>query len=121
MSGTDYIPRKGDVVALDFEPSKGREIRKRRPALVISNQRYSILTGLVIVLPITHAENNTLVHLGFFVGVNCSHVDGYVNTLQIHSFDFKKRQAQYLDTLDSESMRCVLQRVNQMINANEQS
>lgn len=51
----DYLPHKGDIVTIDFNPSSGSEIRKRRPALVISNSRYSALTGLAVVCPITHA------------------------------------------------------------------
>ena len=62
MSGvrTDYLPHKGDIVAIDFNPSSGSEIRKRRPALVISNSRYSALTGLAVVCPIIHVQTNRL-------------------------------------------------------------
>lgn len=31
-----YIPDKGDIVWLDFEPSAGKEITKRRPTFIIS-------------------------------------------------------------------------------------
>ncbi|WP_154064494.1 type II toxin-antitoxin system PemK/MazF family toxin, partial [Enterococcus faecalis] len=31
----DY-PKQKDIVWIDFDPSKGKEIRKRRPALVVS-------------------------------------------------------------------------------------
>lgn len=30
-----YIPEKQDIIWLDFDPSVGREIQKRRPALVV--------------------------------------------------------------------------------------
>ncbi|WP_172574268.1 type II toxin-antitoxin system PemK/MazF family toxin [Ligilactobacillus agilis] len=33
-------------------------MRKRRPALVISNSRYSSLTGLALICLITHALSN---------------------------------------------------------------
>ena len=59
-----YIPDKGDIIILDFNPSSGAEIRKRRPAVVISNNKYSSLTGLVVVCPITHATNNRLKDTG---------------------------------------------------------
>ena len=62
MSGvrTDYLPHKGDSVTIDFNPSSGSEIHKRRPALVISNSQYSSLTRLAVVCLITHAPNNRL-------------------------------------------------------------
>lgn len=31
-----YIPEQGDLIWLDFDPSSGKEIMKRRPAFVIS-------------------------------------------------------------------------------------
>ncbi len=48
-----YIPDRGDVVGLDFEPTKGREIGKYRPALVLSSREYNGRTGLLICCPIS--------------------------------------------------------------------
>ena len=33
----NYIPSKGDIVTLDFDPQKGHEQKGRRPALILSN------------------------------------------------------------------------------------
>ncbi|EAA0246186.1 type II toxin-antitoxin system PemK/MazF family toxin, partial [Listeria monocytogenes] len=30
-----YIPKKGDIVWIDFDPAAGKEIQKRRPGLVV--------------------------------------------------------------------------------------
>lgn len=48
--------KQGDIILLDFNPTKGHEQAGRRPALVISNDDYSKIMGLYIVCPIT---NNT--------------------------------------------------------------
>jgi mRNA interferase MazF len=32
-----YLPKQKDVVWIDFNPQKGREIQKYRPALVLSS------------------------------------------------------------------------------------
>ena len=48
-----YVPDKGDIVLLDFGPSAGKEIIKRRPVLVISRQSFNDHTGFAIVAPIT--------------------------------------------------------------------
>ena len=32
-----YVPRKGDFVAVTFNPQSGREQHGRRPALIVSN------------------------------------------------------------------------------------
>ena len=39
MARTEYVPDRRDVVLLDFEPTKGKEIGKYRPALVLSQSR----------------------------------------------------------------------------------
>ncbi len=48
-----YIPQRGDVVTLDFDPSAGQEIMKRRPVFVISRKLFNQHTGFAIVAPIT--------------------------------------------------------------------
>ncbi len=49
----DYIPERGDIVWLDFEPAKGKEIGKYRPALVLSSLVYNQQTGLLICCPVS--------------------------------------------------------------------
>ena len=41
------------MIWLDFEPTKGREIGKYRPALVLSSEDYNRRTGLLICCPIS--------------------------------------------------------------------
>ncbi len=48
-----YIPDKGDIVSLNFDPSTGNEIMKRRPAFVISRKLFNEHTGFAVVAPIT--------------------------------------------------------------------
>jgi mRNA interferase MazF len=48
-----YVPDRNDIVWLDFEPSKGKEIGKCRPALVLSGKAYNQATGLLIGCPIS--------------------------------------------------------------------
>jgi mRNA interferase MazF len=48
-----YIPERNDIVWLDFEPTKGKEIGKLRPALVLSSQEYNKKIGLLICCPIS--------------------------------------------------------------------
>lgn len=50
---TRYIPEAGDVVWVDFSPTKGHEQRGRRPAVVISIRSYTKIRGLCTVCPIT--------------------------------------------------------------------
>ena len=51
MSKRTYHPDRGDVVEMNFQPASGREIDKRRPAIVISTLEYNRKSGLCIVVP----------------------------------------------------------------------
>ena len=53
MAEKRYIPQRNDIVWLDFEPTKGKEIGKYRPALVLSSREYSSKTGLLICCPVS--------------------------------------------------------------------
>jgi mRNA interferase MazF len=46
-------PRRGDVFWVDLDPARGTEIRKTRPAAVISNNSCNRYGSRVIVLPVT--------------------------------------------------------------------
>ncbi|MDJ0516415.1 MAG: type II toxin-antitoxin system PemK/MazF family toxin [Trichodesmium sp. MO_231.B1] len=48
-----YIPKKGDIVWINFNPQSGKEQAGRRPALVISSSRYNCLVELALICEIT--------------------------------------------------------------------
>ncbi len=49
--------RRGDVIDIDFEPVRGHEIGKARPAVVVQNNIGNQYSPLVIVSPIRGAEH----------------------------------------------------------------
>ncbi len=48
-----YVPDKGDVVWLQFDPQAGHEQAGHRPALVLSPARYNGARGMLICCPMT--------------------------------------------------------------------
>ena len=48
-----YVPDQGDIVYLDFNPTKGHEQKGKRPAIVISNNVFNKNTKMAMVCPIT--------------------------------------------------------------------
>jgi mRNA interferase MazF len=100
-----YIPKQQDIIRIDFNPQSGREIMKRRPALVLSNDNYNRATGLVVVSPITHTHKNDLT----YIPVMGEKTDGYVNALQIHSFDYRTRNAEFIEMASSPVLFRVMQ------------
>ncbi|MDX9757500.1 MAG: type II toxin-antitoxin system PemK/MazF family toxin, partial [Sulfurimonas sp.] len=59
----EYIPKKGDLVILTFDPSAGHEQQGRRPALIISNEVFNKHVGLAIACPITNTDRNFPFHV----------------------------------------------------------
>ncbi len=51
MSKRTYIPDRGDLIELNFQPAAGREIDKRRPAIVVTEMEYNRRAGLCLVVP----------------------------------------------------------------------
>jgi len=50
---TRFVPDRNDLIWLDFEPPRGKEIGKYRPALVLSSRSYNRKTGLLICCPLS--------------------------------------------------------------------
>ena len=48
-----FVPDRGDVIWINFDPQAGREQARHRPALVLSPKAYNRKTSLCIVCPIT--------------------------------------------------------------------
>lgn len=84
-----YIPKKGDYVAVTFDPQSGHEQMGRRPALVVSNDLFNQHTGLAIVCPITNTGRDYPFHVVIPSGTS---VTGVVMVEQVKSIDFRARK-----------------------------
>lgn len=83
-----YVPRKGDFVALTFDPQSGHEQRGRRPALVVSNDLFNKATGLCIACPVTNTKRDFPFHVSIPDGED---VTGVVMVEQVKSIDYRAR------------------------------
>ena len=53
MSGRVYTPSRGDILFTNFSPQRGIEMLGNHPCIVLSEERFSVATGLMVVCPIT--------------------------------------------------------------------
>lgn len=90
---TDYIPSRGDICWLDFNPQKGTEQAKRRPALVLSADLFNT-KGLAYVCPITTQKPRHGFHLKL---PNELMTRGSVMTEQLKSLDWSARNIEYIE------------------------
>ncbi len=91
-----YLPKKGDLITLTFDPQAGYKRKGRRPALVISNDLFNRHTGLIIVCPITNTQRSTPFHIALTPDVS---VSGFVMVDQVKSIDFVARKAKFVEKI----------------------
>ena len=106
-----YVPKRGDIAWLDFDPQKGKEIQKTRPALVISPQSYNLKTGLALFMPIT----SSIKGYPFEVVIDVHGIKGAILCDQIRSLDWKARHAQFVGRLSPLLMTDVLSKFRVLI------
>ena len=107
-----YIPNRGDIVWLVFNPQVGREHSGRRPALVISPKLYNSKVGLAIFCPITSKKKG----YPFEVDINIKDkVDGVILSDQIKSLDWKQRKAKYIAKINPEILNDVMEKISLLI------
>jgi len=51
--GSLWVPDRGDVIWLEFDPQAGREQAGRRPAVVLSPAAYNAPTGRALCVPVS--------------------------------------------------------------------
>ncbi len=103
-----YVPERGDVVWLEFDPRVGHEQAGRRPALVVSPRAYNGKVGLALFCPITSRVKG----YPFEVLLSAeSEVEGVVLADQLKSLDWRARKARRFTKADDEVMGEVLGKI----------
>ena len=93
-----YVPRKGDLVIVTFDPQAGHEQKGRRPALVVSNDLFNKHTGFAIACPVTNTDRKIPFHIKI---PSDSSLTGYVMVDQVKSIDYRSRRMKYVERAPS--------------------
>lgn len=106
---------RGDIIYINFDPSAGSEIQKRRPAVVVSNELLMQTSPFVWVAPISH---------GAFDGPDYPlHVQldrrtkttGTVYAEQLKSFDFNQRNWKFVEKIPADLLAEISQKINLVV------
>lgn len=108
-----YVPDRNDIVWLDFDPTKGKEIGKYRPALVLSSKRYNKQTGLLICCPISTSIRGITTE----VPVDNLEQPSVVASSLIQPLSWQDRKAKFIAKADNGVMDQVLVRIIPLIGA----
>jgi mRNA interferase MazF len=91
-----YVPERGDLVWLQFDPRAGHEQAGQRPALVVSPKSYNRRVGLALFCPITSRIKGYPFEVRIPAGLT---IEGAVLSDQVKSLDWRARNAKHIGRL----------------------
>ena len=94
MTHSAYVPDRGDLVWMSFDPQAGREHAGRRPGLVLSPRAYNARVGLALLCPVTSQIKGYPFEVALPDGLR---VGGVVLSDQVGSLDWRARKAEFID------------------------
>ncbi len=107
-----YFPKRGDAVWINFNPQAGHEQAGRRPAIVLSPDKYNEKVGLCLLCPIT----NQIKGYPFEVLIPKDlGVSGVVLADQAKSLDWKMRNAEFIAKLPETVVDEVLKKLKSLL------
>lgn len=112
---SSFVPERNDIVWLDFEPLRGKEIGKYRPALVLSSKEYNQHTGLLICCPVSTSIRGALTE----VPVDNLDQPSVVASNLIQTLSWKDRKAKLIKAAGKGVMDQVLIRIIPLIGAEQ--
>ena len=106
-----YIPERGDIVWIDFNPTRGHEQAHKRPALVLSLKLYNEKRGLILACPVTSKTKN----YPFEVEVKAGKVRGVILADQIRTLDWQVRRVAFIERVDSVALARVRETIIRLL------
>jgi mRNA interferase MazF len=107
-----YVPDRGDVVRISFDPQKGHEQAGTRPAVVLSPRAYNARVGLALLCPVTHHVKGYPFEVQIPEGFP---VQGVILADQVKSLDWQARRVELWCQLDAATCRQVLQKLGALL------
>jgi mRNA interferase MazF len=111
-----YVPERGDLVWLSFEPPTGHEQAGRRPALVLSPASYNGKVGLGVFCPVTSRVKGYTFEVAIPAGLA---VSGVVLSDQVRNLDWRARRARFLDRMPPAQVLEVLNKLVVLLGESE--
>jgi mRNA interferase ChpB len=95
-----YVPNRGDIVHLEFDPASGREMKGPHFGLVISGKLFNS-QGLVMICPISQGAASTSRTHGTVVTLMGMGLDtqGAVHCHQLKALDWRERKAKFKEAV----------------------
>ncbi len=108
----EYIPKQGDIIYLDFNPTRGHEQAGKRPAIIISNNVFNKYTKMIIVCPITSNEKEFPTH---YILEDSKKIHGSVLCEHIRSIDYISRKVKFIEKASDNDFISIITLMNACI------
>ena len=112
MSRRTYVPDRGDIVWLQFNPQAGHEQAGPRPALVLSLASYNRLSGLMLCCPMTSQKKGYPFEV---VVTDSTNRQSVVLADQVKSLDWQVRKAVKKGTAPSDVVAETLSKLQALL------
>jgi len=106
-----YIPERGDIVWLNFDPQSGHEQKGKRPAIVISPKAYNKKVGLGLFCPIT----SKIKKYPFEVEIVSKKINGVALSDQIKSLDWRVRDIEYIERVTPQTTKEIINKFSVLL------
>jgi len=109
-----YVPSRGDLIWLQFNPQAGHEQAGHRPAVVISPSSYNRRVGLALCCPVTSQVKGYPFEVLLPPGLG---VEGAILSDQIKSLDWRVRKARRIGNLPAEVLEETVGKILALVEA----
>lgn len=107
-----YLPDRGDMVWLEFNPQAGHEQAGRRPALVVSPKAYNLKVGLALFCPIT---SNVKGYPFEVILPDTLKISGAILSDQVKSLDWHARKTKLITCVPKDIIEDVLAKIRTLL------
>lgn len=107
-----YVPNRGDIVYINFNPTKGHEQKGSRPAFVISPYSYNVRTSLALFMPITRQQKGYPFEVMLPLQLE---TQGVILVDQIKCLDWRARKVQFKETVPEDVVKEVQAKITPLI------
>ena len=95
------MPKRGDIVWITLDPTRGHEQAGRRPAVVLSTHEFNRTCGLALIVPVTSKDKGYTNE----VPVITENIHGAALTSHLRAIDWNERRVEFIDHCPGAALR----------------
>ena len=98
------VPQRGDLIWVNLNPQAGHEQAGRRPALVLTAERFNRATGLLLAVPVTSKVKGYPLEYPLPGGLS---IGGVLLVHQCRMLNWRARNAEVIEPVPTETVQAI--------------